>query len=348
MTPHVSSSQGPLPNPLQAWLSGWISNHRHGQKPVVTLLAGDGSDRKFYRVQLRSESLVLLSDPSWTSSKDYPAHQAYLGSRGISVPRFLADDPGVGALLMEDLGDVYLQTQIESHPDKKRSFFGMAAQTLADLHGKTFPVPTSVPCFQRSFDKEKLLQELQYTFTHLAEGYLGLQMSSKENQAAEHLATTVSKIQPLVFCHRDYHTRNILWFKSGLYLIDFQDARMGPPQYDLASLIYDAYSVLEDSERNELVEVYRTALRSYPVSEKIDWDSFVEGLHWTALQRVLKAAGSFASFYTRSKKTTHLKYIRPALESAAKLQLQLGRGTNAWPIRIWMERLAQKPLPGDT
>ena len=53
--------------------------------------------------------------------------------------------------------------------------------------------------------------------------------------------------EPRVLCHRDYHSRNLMLSQGQLYLIDFQDARMGPDTYDLASLLRDAYVDLNES-----------------------------------------------------------------------------------------------------
>jgi N-acetylmuramate 1-kinase len=331
-----------LAEPLQSWLSGWITTHRKGGVFQSSLLAGDGSDRKFYRIRFRSETFILLSDPTWTLSKDYAPHQAYLESRGVPVPRFLAEDSKVGCLLMEDLGDELLQKQILAHPEQKQNLLTRAAQLLAELHGKTFPVPVSVPCFQRRFDTEKYSQEMQYTWTHLVDAYLGIgPMTDAEKDAVHSFCNRISQTLPLVFSHRDYHTRNILFHKQGLYLIDFQDARMGAPHYDLASLLYDAYVPLKDAERDALIESYRQCLQSHPLSDKIDWKEFRQHLRAIAFQRVVKAAGSFASFYTRFNKKTHLGYIQPALESALLLQGQLDGLVSHWPIRSWLQRLEE-------
>lgn len=334
-----------LPNPLGAWLSGWISNHRKGAAFTAELLAGDGSDRKFFRISLRSESLILLSDPSWTLSKDYAPHQAYLEKRGVPVPRFLAEDSQAGALLMEDLGDELLQRLIVQEPDKKSHYLKRAVEVLADLHGKTYPVPASLPCFQRRFDKEKFSQEMAFTWTHLVDGYLGMgPMKDPEKKFVAAFCEKIADLHPQIFCHRDYHTRNILVHKQGLYLIDFQDARMGSPHYDLASLLYDAYVPVTEADRKSLLAHYKEMIGSYPLGEKIAWKTFEEDLHAIAFQRVVKAAGSFASFFTRFNKKTHLPYLKPALESALQLQELLGAKAGEWPIRTWSNRAAEIPI----
>lgn len=104
-------------------------------------------------------------------------------------------------------------------------------------------------------------------------------------------------------------------------MIDFQDARLGAPHYDLVSLLYDAYVPISKDEKRELTDLYLRELGNYPkLRKEIDTSHFDEHLTQVAFQRVVKAAGSFASFYTRYAKPTHLPYLRPALESALELQ----------------------------
>ena len=126
--------------------------------------------------------------------------------------------------------------------------------------------------------------------------------------------------RPLVFCHRDYHCRNLIVLKDTLWMIDFQDARLGSPVYDLASLLFDAYVPITDAFRKNLIQVYQSRLSIYSVAQEVNWDQFEEDLYMMAYQRTLKAAGSFASFWTRYQKKSHLVYLKPALQMAKRLE----------------------------
>ena len=67
-----------------------------------------------------------------------------------------------------------------------------------------------------------------------------------------------------MLCHRDYHSRNLMLSQGQLYLIDFQDARMGPDTYDLASLLRDSYVDLNDIAVNELIAYFLALTRRRP------------------------------------------------------------------------------------
>jgi N-acetylmuramate 1-kinase len=329
---------------LNKWIEQWVSKNRITSPLRAQLLAGDGSQRSFYRLTWSAgarNSCVLLSDVAWDLSKDYPAHQAYLQSKGMPVPRFLEISPSDGILVMEDLGDLHLQSRLLVEPKNKMQWLAKATELLASLHGVTYPVPKELPVATRSFDKEKYLQELSFTIQHLHVGYLNLpELAKNQLSKVADFCASISQVRPLIFSHRDYHCRNLMLHQEKLFLIDFQDARLGPPQYDLASLIYDAYIPISPDERASLIELYRKGLKNYPVDREIDWSTFEKSLKEVALQRVVKAAGSFASFFTRYGKKTHLPYLVPSLQYAIELAGS-DRG-DIFPLQTWLERVKEK------
>lgn len=305
------------------FLKDWLFNFARVQMAELKLLLGDGSNRKFYRLKdaKTQESFILISDPEWKQTQDYAPHQEALERAGLPVPAFKKFDPQIGLLLMQDLGDELLQIRIQKNPEEKDSWLDKAALLLADLHGKLFPVPVGLPVLNRQFDEQKLFEELSFTLQHLRETYLGLpSLDSKKLTEVRSFCGALSKFRPLVFCHRDYHCRNLLVFNSSLWMIDFQDARLGSPVYDLASLLFDAYVPLSDSNRIKLIQTYKTRLSNYPLSKEVDWSQFQTELYRMAYQRTLKAAGSFASFWTRYQKNSHLVYLKPALQMASALE----------------------------
>lgn len=322
------------------WITKWLAKQGNSEKFRIQRLAGDGSTRQFFRVFFPKKNLILLWDPDWTLSQDYPSHQTFLKSRKIRVPDFFAIDSKVGALLMEDLGDDLLQHYIQKHPKEKFSSIERSVILLGSLHAQTFPVPKELPCASRFFDKEKYSQEFLFTWEHLGEKLLSLKKPASMDALTE-FSKSLEKIQPLCFSHRDYHTRNILATLGDLVLIDFQDARMGPPHYDLASILYDAYLPVTAEERSSLIQVYQEAIKGSSLSQAISWDTFDSDLKRVALQRTIKAAGSFASFYTRYQKTTHLPYLVPALEMAKELRASTtvpGGFDTVFPLEDWIRK----------
>src|SRR6185436_15539335 len=109
--------------------------------------------------------------------------------------------------------------------------------------------------FGIAFDRDKLMWELNFFVKHFLEAYRGLDVSAAARSALDAEWTSITTElagEPRVLCHRDYHSRNLMVHAGRLYMIDFQDARMGPDTYDLASLLRDSYVDLSEDRVDEL------------------------------------------------------------------------------------------------
>jgi hypothetical protein len=110
--------------------------------------------------------------------------------------------------------------------------------------------------------------------------------------------------EPRVLCHRDYHSRNLMWKDGQLFIIDFQDARMGPDTYDLVSLLRDSYVDLPESVVDDLM-AYFLALTGEAGKES----EFRRRFDVMALQRNLKALGTFGYQTTTRHNPVYIQYI---------------------------------------
>ena len=114
---------------------------------------------------------------------------------------------------------------------------------------------------------------------------------------------------PRVVCHRDYHSRNLMLHQEQLYWIDFQDARMGPATYDLASLLRDSYVDLPEEFQEELEE--RLRQQAAPDEPR---EVFRRRFDLMCVQRNLKALGTFGFMATVRQNPVYLQYIPRTLE----------------------------------
>ena len=294
------------------------------QVTTVVPLTGDASDRKYFRVLLRNApTQVLAVHPQAIEFERLPfANVSRLYSAmPVPVPRILGHSNPLGIIALEDLGDVTLQAHLGAASFTEHKALYREAVTLIDTlqrRGAELASPEYVP-YAIAFDVEKLTWELQFFTKHFLEGYRGAALSASARSAltAEYAAIVEElAAEPRVLCHRDYHSRNLMLHEGRLYIIDFQDTRMGPDTYDLVSLLRDSYMDFTEQLVEDLIAFF-LALRgsggSRPASEAKE---FRRRFDLMALQRNLKALGTFG-FQTISRgNPVYIQYIPRTLNYA--------------------------------
>lgn len=278
-------------------------------------LAGDASSRKYYRVSSGDDTWVLAKWEPVAQPEKYPfiSIQKHLHDNHINVPKIFAADYANGLYLQEDLGDLTLERKFweNLHQENVIPFYKVTLDQLALLHRLSLDKSHYAQCTAYSvrFDTEKFKWEMNYTLTHLFKTFLQIPSIDEEGlqKEFEALASTLAHI-PSVLTHRDFHSRNLMIKGNKIYFIDFQDARMGPPQYDLVSLVHDSYVQLSDSSQHALVDYY---LQVFPEALSL-YKNKKEFLHYfnlQMLQRCFKACGTFAAINAQRGDPRYLKYL---------------------------------------
>ncbi len=319
-------------------LADWL-----GQSKFITSLSkipGDASNRKYFRIQSEGHSYILMKMDSFADQRDslpFLVVAKHLSRSSIDVPKVLDSDAERGLILLEDLGDVTLLRRLQevSTQDEERHLYERVIDALVKFQVLASPQAgdQAMEAFRLRFDFEKLMWEVEFTIEHLYKSYLKRALS---DQALSSIQQGFSEIceflseQPTVLTHRDFHSRNVMIsgpvFEEAarFVMIDFQDARMGPPQYDLASLLKDSYYQLEDLQVARLIDYYIARFEAASGKE-IDRSHFMRVFDLMSIQRNFKAIGSFASFMNRRGDPTYLKYIGNTFENIRKILLKYPR-----------------------
>jgi aminoglycoside/choline kinase family phosphotransferase len=166
-----------------------------------------------------------------------------------------------------------------------------------------------------SFDEERFLWELNFTMEHWLNGLMGIALPAEDADDVQELFRDMARAmldQDLCFTHRDYHSRNLMVLGEQLRVLDFQDARLGPPQYDLASLLRDSYVTLPPGWEELLLDYY-FRIMEWEGKTPGDIEEFMRVYEIACLQRNLKAIGTFASQKTLRGNDHYLEYIPPTL-----------------------------------
>jgi hypothetical protein len=288
-----------------------------GQVSTVVPLTGDASDRKYFRVLLRNApTQVLAVHPQAIEFERLPfANVSRLYSAmPVPVPRILGHSNPLGIIALQDLGDVTLQAHLGAASFVEHKALYREAVTLIDTlqrRGAELASPEYVP-YGVAFDVEKLTWELQFFTKHFLEGYRGAALSPSAREAlTDEYAGIVEELaaEPRVLCHRDYHSRNLMLHEGRLYIIDFQDTRMGPDTYDLVSLLRDSYMDFTEQQVEDLIAFFLALRGTGGVRPASEAKEFRRRFDLMALQRNLKALGTFG-FQTISRgNPVYIQYI---------------------------------------
>ncbi len=291
-------------------------------------LAGDASDRAFFRIRFPGGSSPTTAILVRGVEAPFVETARLLREVGVPTPEIYAEDERAGLVVEEDFGDLLLEEAARpvSPVGGRGSVVADIYRDLVDgilamqrhLPRRLKPDPGAPLALRRRFDAATFERELRVFEEHLWRGHLGARPTDEELAAfrseARALAESVADL-PLRFAHRDFHARNLLVLPDGGFgLVDFQDARFGPPHYDLASLLFDGYVRLDPDFVQELFRRYEEASPSFA-----DADGARAAFERTALQRVLKALGSFGYLARVKGKPRFLDYVPKSIGDAVHL-----------------------------
>jgi aminoglycoside/choline kinase family phosphotransferase len=279
-----------------------------GPQVRVVPLTGDASTRQYFRV-LRPDNpsvvLAVYDSPFTFSELPFVNVSRLMAAIPLPVPAIAGHADDLGILIQEDLGDVTLQAHLGvTQPIEHDALYKRAVEfvELLQRRGSELVSDEFIP-FGIAFDRDKLMWELNFFVKHYLEAYRGASLSSSVRAALEEEWLQIADElagEPRVLCHRDYHSRNLMVQSGRLYIIDFQDMRMGPDTYDLASLLRDSYVDLSEDRVDELIRGFTTRDASGEFRRRFDLMS---------VQRNLKALGTFGHQTTARNNPVYIQYI---------------------------------------
>ena len=290
-------------------------------------LIGDASVRRYERL-IGGQATAILMDcpPDRLDVRPFLKVAAWLRKEGFTAPLILAHDVDLGLVLMEDLGDgLFSRILGGDQPDHDETeLYGAAIDLLAAL--QALSPPEDLP----AYDDDIMLEEV----SRLTRWYAP---NLSERAKADYLEIW-RELLPLVrvgeaaFVYVDYHAENLLWLpeRQGLSkvgLLDFQDGRLGPPAYDLVSLLEDARRDVPPGLREAMVQRYLEA--------RPDLDPLAFRISYAVLgaQRNCKILGLFSRLAVEEGKTQYL-----ALQDRVRGYLQQGLvNPKLAPLAAWFD-----------
>lgn len=291
------------------------------QDYYVEPLTGDASTRQYFRIHTPQHSLIaaLYEESFDEHEQPFCSMTAVYAKAGLPVPVIVAVDGELGVVLQNDLGNTRLQDWLTGRTQQEVMKAYCEAIDLCIAIQKATEIAEGSIAARLAFDYEKLHWELDFFHKHYFGSFLKRplpeEIQNKLYKEFEEIAQELSS-RPRVLCHRDYHSRNLMVYRGRQYIIDYQDSRMGPRTYDLASLLRDPYVELSETQISDLYSYY---LASSGQSEEL-----AEEFELMTVQRIVKAIGTYSYQAGVRANNTYLPYIpraaRSVVEAASRLK----------------------------
>jgi tRNA threonylcarbamoyl adenosine modification protein YjeE len=302
---------------------------------VRTRMQGDASTRSYDRLTMGDKSVILMNSPQRPDGPPVRDGRSYsaiahlaenvapfvamataLRERGLSAPEIYHADVDQGLLLIEDLGEECVVADDPPAPILER--YEAAVDALLLLHRQSLPDRLPVAPHREHkiprYDVDAFLIEVEL----MLDWYLPrLDVTVTAEDRAEFQSLWREALAPAIACPptwvlRDYHSPNLLWLPARsevarLGVLDFQDAMMGPPAYDLASLLQDARVDVPEPIEVALLGRYVRARRAREPG--FDGGAFIKMYVTLAAQRATKILGIFARLDLRDGKPQYLRHL---------------------------------------
>lgn len=292
----------------------------------IDRLTGDASTRRYYRIETSDNKYVAcLDNPTEEGENTFVNVQEFLKKFDVRVPEIIDKNLSRGYLLEEDLGDTTLLNVLSTLENKEEEFeiYKKIIDELIKIHKIKKKDIETTEMNSLSFDYDKLISEIEFCVKHFIQNFLGVEDSKVSRDIISFFSPICRRLGEAqkLLTHRDFHSRNIMVKDDEFIIIDFQDARLGIPQYDLASLLDDCYYELERGNKEELLKYYYNSLNLSDYGQN-SYEEFLDYYNDMVIQRTFKAIGSFAYIYGLRQDLRYVKYIGFAMEKLKGILLQ--------------------------
>jgi N-acetylmuramate 1-kinase len=307
---HMSASDSRLEQ-----LQNWLREDLRWPLVRVAPASADASFRRYFRIWRPDgvTRIVMDAPPEQEDVAPYLKVSELLARCAVHVPQVEASDVRRGFVLLEDLGSISYLSQLQADADVEALYQDALAALLRiqiggrELHGQ---LPR--------YDRQVLAREMELMPQWFCTRHLGLSLEDTERALIEstfEFLIAEALAQPIVFVHRDFHSRNLMVLGTGNPgIIDFQDALAGPCGYDLVSLLKDCYIGWPRARVEGWVRGYRARLIAAGGDGGRDESVFLRWFDLIGLQRHIKVLGIFARLWYRDGKRGYLDDLPRTLD----------------------------------
>lgn len=327
---------------ITATLEKLFEDHFGAPCEKTEALAVSGSDRWYYRLSNDRHSAIGAYNTNVAENNTYYYFTELFRKHEINVPEVYVIGKDRRAYLQQDLGNTTLFDLVmkDGYTDAVRKWYHKALAQLARVQWIAGREADYKQCFtSRQFDEKAIMADLLYFKYYFADLQGILYDRSGLISELELLSKDLARIQPQTLMYRDFQSRNIMIHEGKVFFIDFQGSMQGPPQYDLASLLWQARAQLPAAWKEDLLNGYLATLGELHVP-RMDEIFFRRGYVQFVLVRLLQVLGSYGFRGLLQHKAHFIASIGPALKNL-NLFLSDHPQTPAYPeLRGLLEKIS--------
>jgi aminoglycoside/choline kinase family phosphotransferase len=311
----------------------------------IVPLPKSGSDRKYFRIISGQDSVIGAYNHNLEENEAFIGFTRHFILKGLPVPEIFGYLPEKYIYFLKDLGDTNLFAWLQ-HKHEGNGFdyeaeglYRKILDALVQFQIKGIDGLNLDLCYpHRSFDRQSMMWDMNY-FKYMLLKLLAVPFNERrlENDF-EQLADFLLESGQDYFLYRDFQSANVMLVEGEPWFIDYQGGRKGAPQYDVASLLYDAKAHIPDNYRQRLLNYYIKGFCSVSGEKQEEFTGYFTGFSMIRLMQALGAFG-FRGLYER--KPTFTGSIVPAVI----LLLQLVDSGNL-PVSLPELFHAVKSIPG--
>ncbi len=336
-----------------------FQEHFGAEPEQVIALPVSGSDRRYFRMSGKGASVIGTYNSNVAENNTF-FYATQLFTKGkIRVPELITNSKDRKSYLQQDLGDTTLFSSVmkDGFNETTTKLFHDALSQLAQAQWVAGRDADFRQCFgARQFDDKAIMSDLLYFKYYFADLQSVPYNKNALMEELEQLSRDLGHIQPQTLMYRDFQSRNIMLHDNQVYFIDYQGFMQGPPQYDIASLLWQARAEMPEKLKEDLLNGYIATLNNLPVP-KVNEIYFRKGYVQFVLIRLLQVLGAYGFKGIMQQKSHFLASIYPALKSLESF-IANNPSTPGYPeLRGMLERIttdevkakyAPKPVPANT
>ena len=294
-----------------------VANHPELGITQINILPQSGSDRQYFRLQAPNGSYIGTYGENRKENETFLYFTSHFQQKGLPVPTIIGQNTEGTAYIQSDLGTISLLDKLEEmgYTPATKNLFKASLKQLASLQVNGHRHLDYSRCLTaQEFGKQAIISDLLY-FKYY---FLDTLKTPYDKEAMlndfEALASYLTHTEYKFFMFRDFQSRNVMIKDDEPYFIDYQGGMKGAPQYDAASLLWQARANLPDDWKQELLGYYMNCLDEW-LPEKMDRKIFVGQYDGYVLIRLLQVLGAYGFRGLFERKAQFLSSIPQALRN---------------------------------